>query len=213
MNYEEEQYPDYTSYEDQDLKMLFEQAETDSEAYTAIMHELTHRGYDFEPEPELVALPAPIEKKCPKTRWWNLLALVIGTALAIFYLQIHGKFYQIQSSTIIMIYGALALIISMVYMGSGIRIIIGLKDSKYLLPAVPNLEYWFLSIMWFAASAFELYSAVRALIFFMQNQAGIMFSLYGILPSVAMAAFAFFFALAFLHISLELKHLKSVNNE
>ncbi len=213
MNYEEEQYPDYASCEDHDLKMLFEQAETDSEAYNAIMAELTHRGYDFEPEPEPVALTPPIKKKCPKTRWWNLLAIVIGTALAIFYLDVHGKFYQVDSSTIIMIYVALALIISMVYLGNGIRTIIGLKDSKYQMPVLPDIEYWFLSVLWFAASAFELYSAVRAMIFFLQNEAGIQFSLYGILPSLTMGAFAFFFALAFLYIALELKHLKGVNNE
>ncbi|MCB5261419.1 MAG: hypothetical protein LHW64_03990 [Candidatus Cloacimonetes bacterium] len=220
MNYEDEQYPDYSSNEDQELKVLFDQAETDSEAYNAIMAELTHRGYDFEPEPSPLAPPSEIIKKCPKTRWWNLLALVIGTGLTIFYLQIHGSFYPIDSSAVIMIYGVLALIISMMYLGSGIRTIIGLKDSKYLLPVVPDIEYWFLTVMWFAMSAFQLYSAIQGFVYFKQNQANIMLSLadilpsptvgilYGILPSLAMAAFAFFFGLAFLHIALELKRLK-----
>ena len=204
MNNEEEQYPDYTSYEDHDLQLLFEQAETDSEAYRAIMLELTHRGYDFEPEPDLLALPAPIEKKRSKIRLWNLLGTIIGIALAIFYLQVHSKFYQIQSSTIIMIWGAFALIISMLYIGNGIRATIQLKDSKYLMPVLPEMEYWSLALFWFAVSAFELYSAIRALIFFMQNAAGVMFSMYGILPSLAMGGFAFFLGLAFLYIALEI---------
>lgn len=208
MNYEEEQFPDYSSCEDHDLKRLFEEAETDSEAYKAIMAELTHRGYDFEPESIPEPLPAQIDKKCSKMRWWNLLTILIGTALAIFYLRIHANFYQVQSSTIIMIYGALALIISMVYLGNGIRTVIGLKDSRFRVPVLPDIEYWLLTLLWFAAAAFELYSAVRASIFFMQNEAGIAFSLYGILPSIAMCAFALFVGLAFLYISIELNHLK-----
>lgn len=213
MNFEEEQYPDYASCEDHDLKVLFEHAETDSEAYNAIMKELTQRGYDFELESTPMALPSQIKGKCSRARWWNLLAIIIGTALAIFYLRIHQNFYQIQSSTVIMIYGALALIISMVYLGSGIRTIIGLKDSRYLMPIMAGIEYWFLTVLWFLVAAFEFYSAARALIYFMQNKAGMAFSLYGILPSLAMGAFAFFLALAFLYISLELKHLKGVKNE
>ncbi|MCB5270386.1 MAG: hypothetical protein LHW56_00915 [Candidatus Cloacimonetes bacterium] len=214
MNYEEEQYPDYSSCEDHDLKRLFEQAETDSEAYSAIMLELTHRGYDFEPESDLLITESPKIKKRSTIRLWNLLGVVIGIALTIFYLQIHAKFYQIQSSTIIMIWGAFALIISMLYVGNGIRAIIQFKDPEYQVPVLPEFEYWFLAIFWFAASAFEMYSAIRALLFFMQNEAGVMFSMYGILPSLAMGAFALFLALAFLYIALEInKAFRRVENE
>ncbi len=210
MNYEDEQYPDYASYEDHDLKMLFDHAETDSEAYNAIMKELTLRGYDFEPESAPMGPPPPSKIKRSLLRWWNLSALIIGTAFAIFYLRIHSNFYQVQSSTTIMIYGALALIISMIYLASGIRNVIQLKDSKYMMPLVPELEYWVLALLWFAASAFELYSAGRALVFFLRNEAGIAFSLYGILPSLAMFAFAFFLALAFLYIALELRKIYKI---
>ncbi|MCB5253541.1 MAG: hypothetical protein RBR69_05065 [Candidatus Cloacimonadaceae bacterium] len=213
MIYEDDQYPDYSSCEDHDLKVLFEQAETDSEAYNAIMEELTQRGYDFEPESAPMAPLSQIDKKCSKMRWWNLIAIIISTALAIFYLRIHENFYQVQASTVIMIYGALALIISMIYLGSGVRTITALRDSKFLVPIVPALEYWFFTILWFLVAAYELYSSVRALIYFLQNEAGLAFSLYGILPSLAMGAFALFMALAFLYIALDLQSAKRVNHE
>lgn len=214
MNYEDEHFPDYASYKDHELKLLFEQAETDSDAYLAIMEELSQRGYDFEPESSPFTPLPQLEKKRSMLHWWNLLGVIFGVAATLFYLRIHSNFYELQTSNLIMVWTLFALVISMLYIGNGIRMLIQLKDPRYLVPIVKKIDYWIFTGLWFAVSAYQLYSAIKALIFFTQNEVGFTFSLYGILPSLGMCAFALFLALAFLYLSLEInKQLKGDKNE
>jgi hypothetical protein len=210
-NFEPES-PDYSAYESSELERLFENAETDSEAYTAIMEELTQRGYNFEQEPEdtlpLEAIPSPPQKlrySVTGTRLWNFAALLIGILGAAFFLKIQASFGEIDQSLRVMVYSMVALLVSLSYIISGIRLLANHKDQSNPLRMVPTFEYWFLCVLWFGFAAYEIYISISSFMMYFNMQLGAHIALYATVPSITMAVFSFLLGMAMLYLAVELK--------
>ncbi len=215
MNFEEEQYPSYSSYEDAELKRLFESAETDSETYDAIMDELVRRGYDFEPDAaqeasgDLAPAFRPLRYGFWSSRLWNIIAIVLSVMGAAFFIRSNAVFGEIEPVLYIMVYAFVALIISMSYLVSGIRLLANHKSPGHPLLRVPTIEYWLLCILWYAAGAHEVYTTVSSFTQYMkdfqQYDFGLSLSITGVIPSLGMAVFSILLGTAFLYLARELR--------
>lgn len=233
MNYDDKPDLDFSSYEDAELKKLFDTAATDSESYAALMEELTRRGYEFEPETDETdeteeteetdetdetevesAEELESEAQKPRTlhysywgsRLWNIIALVISLAGATFFLQTHRAIMEPDPSLQIMVYGMAALVVSASFLISGIRMLANHKDAPNPNLVISTLEYWIITVLWFAISAYQLYQTGSA--FTKYLELGWRISLYVALPSLVISIFAFFLAMAFLYLARELKVAK-----
>jgi hypothetical protein len=223
MNYDDKPDLDFSSYEDAELKKLFDTAATDSESYAALMEELTRRGYEFEPETDETdetevesAEELESEAQKPRTlhysywgsRLWNIIALVISLAGATFFLQTHRAIMEPDPSLQIMVYGMAALVVSASFLISGIRMLANHKDAPNPNLVISTLEYWIITVLWFAISAYQLYQTGSA--FTKYLELGWRISLYVALPSLVISIFAFFLAMAFLYLARELKVAKPI---
>lgn len=201
---------DYSTYESAELERLFESAETDSEAYNAIMEELTKRGYDFgveDPEPirEPITVPLRLRYSIIGTRIWNLAALLVGVLGAAFFLKVQTSFGQVDPSLRIMVYSMVAVLVSLSYLISGIRLLANHKDQENLSRAVPTLEYWFLTFVWFGFSCYQIYTGVKSFMMYFRMQLGYEIALFASLPSVMMVLFSFLLGMSMLYLALELR--------
>jgi len=203
--------PDYSAYESVELERMFESAETDSETYHAIMDELTKRGYNFTEENEDLPLgeDAPplaiLRYSIGGTRIWNIVALILGIAGAAFFLKVQTRFDGVDQSLRIMVYSMVALLVSLSYLISGIRLLANHKDQGNPRRAVPTFEYWFLTILWFAFSAYQIYMGVRSFLTYYKMLLGVEIALYASIPSIMMTLFSFLLGMAMLYLALELR--------
>jgi len=212
MNFEDEKTVSYDSYEDAELKRLFENAETDSETYQAIMDELIRRGYDFEPEPPEEIESAhiqPLRYSFWGSRLWNIVASVLSLIGAMVFVRTHSSFGELDPMLYVMVYAFVALIVSMSYLVSGVRSLANHKDPGHPGLKVPTYEYWFFVILWFAAGGYELFTGIRAFIRywreFSEFDFGLSLAIAGVMPSFAMAIFGVLLGMAFLYLALELR--------
>jgi hypothetical protein len=202
---------DYSAYESAELECMFENAETDSEAYSAIMAELSRRGYNFAEEgPEIIeevpALAIPtLRYSIGGTRIWNLAALLLGVLGAAFFLKVQAGFGEIEQSLRIMVYAMVALLVTLSYLISGIRLLANHKDPKNPQRAVPTFEYWFLALLWFAFAAYEIYVGTSSFLMYSKLQLGTQIALFASLPSIMMMLFSFLLGMAMLYLALELR--------
>jgi hypothetical protein len=179
------------------------------------MEELSQRGYNFEFEADTEAEAneaefrnRPLRYSFWGSRLWNIIAIVISVAGAAFFLQTHSAMMEPDPSLQMMVYAMVALIVSASFLVSGIRLLANHKDPGHPKLAVPTFEYWFIAILWFAISAYQIYAAGRSFIHYLEL--GFRVSMYVAIPSLVMSIFGFFLAMAFLYLALELRPQKGV---
>ncbi|MCB5260634.1 MAG: hypothetical protein PHY41_03520 [Candidatus Cloacimonetes bacterium] len=208
------QNQDYSNYESAELERMFENAETDSETYNAIIEELSKRGYNFsaeedfsqEEQPEPLAQPIKaLRYSIAGTRIWNIVALILGILGAGFFLSTQASLTKTEPSLRIMVYAMVVLLVTLSYIITGIRLLANLKDQSNPRRIVLNYEYWFLAIVWYLFCAYELYNAAKGFYMYWKMSLGIQISLFAIIPTLAMALFSFLLGMAMFYLAKELK--------
>jgi len=215
MNLEDQNSTTYSSYEDAELKRLFENAETDSEAYQAIMDELILRGYDFEPSTQADDAPPPPPQMPPLrygfwgSRLFNLIALLLSFAGAMTFVRVHTSFGELDPMLYVMVYAFVALIVSMSYLVSGIRSLANHKVQDHPGLRIPTFEYWFFVVLWYGAGGYELVTGIRNFLQYIKDfgefDFGVSLAIAGVMPSFGMAIFGILLGTAFLYLALELR--------
>lgn len=205
---------DYSTYSDSELLSLIENAESDSQAYTAIMQEIQMRGladqdpeYSYvRPEYELSEPPFPPAIALPygvtgKLLWPLLTALVAAGVAVIFFTVLHalGSF---QPKLYLLVAGVGLALVSQTFIITGVRDLINQKLVAF--HKVCALPYIINAILWSAAICYGIYSAVRSMITFYHLGLGIAF--YISIPALILATFAFFQATVFVLLSKSLKN-------
>lgn len=209
---------DYTSYESEELERLFDCAETDSEAYSAIMAELTSRGYNFAEDNSEVNAEQPSPANIPLrysiggTRIWNFAALLIGILGAALFLKVQAGFGGVEQSLRVIVYAMVAILVSLSYLISGIRLLANHKNPDNPSRAVPTFEYWFLALLWYAFAIYEAYVAVSGFLMYSKMQLGTEIAIFATLPAIMIMLFSISLGTALLYLAIELRMPKSVTS-
>lgn len=202
-------FEDFSSLEDAELERRFEEAETDSEAYHALMAELSKRGFDFVPadsqpeEPAEVSAPQKLRYSKAGSLAWAIVSFLISAGASTYILLQISKIGRINNSHISII-GLLALTaISLGLIVAGIRHLANQKGCRGENVSTSNIVYGILSFLWAFVVGGSLFYSVKN--FIRIYRFGLEYAIYIALPTVVVALFGICFATAFFVLCVELK--------